>query len=272
MIDTISAQLQSSDPQIRREGLIAAGRSRNSQMIPLLESFVQRESLPELIDIAQRAIRYIKSENQTSTPAPSPLSTPSASPVSPSMTPMYAPTVPAQTEFGSAQDIDTWLKSGQPAGQTAGRPERGGCVIIYLLGIVALCLCLFTSLAGVSNQVQLMMRSPQYADLPPDSYQTIQTFASAFLIGIIALLVIQLIGVWMMRQWGRWLAILFNGVMVVVMLCGLANLSTVPTQTYGYSNVNPASVAGTTQIVGFAMIALFGFNVFWFLVNGKKFR
>jgi len=62
-------QLQNPDPAVRRQAIIALGRSKDLAALPELANVYQSDPVPELRELARQAGRYIQQENQ---PAPEP--------------------------------------------------------------------------------------------------------------------------------------------------------------------------------------------------------
>jgi|GEM_PF-1491921 predicted esterase len=66
-------QLQNPDPAVRREAIIALGRSKDLAALPELAKVYKNDPVPELRELARQAGRYIQQENR---PAPEPPSPP----------------------------------------------------------------------------------------------------------------------------------------------------------------------------------------------------
>ena len=66
-------QLQNLDPAVRREAIIALGRSKDLAALPELAKVYKNDPVPELRELARQAGRYIQQENR---PAPEPPSPP----------------------------------------------------------------------------------------------------------------------------------------------------------------------------------------------------
>lgn len=62
-------QLQNPDPAVRRQAIIALGRSKDLAALPELAKVYKSDPVPELRELARQAGRYIQQENR---PAPSP--------------------------------------------------------------------------------------------------------------------------------------------------------------------------------------------------------
>ena len=69
-------QLQNPDPAVRREAIIALGRSKDLAALPELAKVYKNDPVPELRELARQAGRYIQQENR---PAPEPPSPPVSS-------------------------------------------------------------------------------------------------------------------------------------------------------------------------------------------------
>ncbi|NPV68792.1 MAG: hypothetical protein HPY64_16790 [Anaerolineae bacterium] len=75
MSQSIRDRLNSSDPAVRREAIIALGRSKNPRALPLLRQVYDSDPDPALRDLALRAARHIRQSarpaaEQPSAPAP----------------------------------------------------------------------------------------------------------------------------------------------------------------------------------------------------------
>lgn len=66
-------QLQNPDPAVRREAIIALGRSKDLDALPELAKVYQSDPVPELRELARQAGRYIQQETRPAPEPPPPL-------------------------------------------------------------------------------------------------------------------------------------------------------------------------------------------------------
>lgn len=88
MIDQFVQQLQSPDPQQRRQAIIALGKSKDPAALKHLAQIFRNDPEPELRDLAKRAGQHIRQAVNAVDPMRPPLSVPSAPP---------PPTAPAES-------------------------------------------------------------------------------------------------------------------------------------------------------------------------------
>lgn len=71
MSQSIRDRLNSSDPAVRREAIIALGRSKNPKALPLLRQIYDSDPVPALRDLALRAARHIRQSARPAAKQPS---------------------------------------------------------------------------------------------------------------------------------------------------------------------------------------------------------
>lgn len=77
-MDELIAQLNSPDPNARRQAIIALGRAADPRALSALGSVYRNDPLPELRELALKAGRYIQQQNRQPPPQPQPSAPPFA--------------------------------------------------------------------------------------------------------------------------------------------------------------------------------------------------
>ncbi len=107
MSQALINQLRSSDPEQRRQAIIALGKARERQALKALAYLYKNDPVPEIRDLAYKAGRYITQQTQgagsaqpASSPAPPPTPEPSRS------SSLYDPYAPEDTDYSGYVDKD----------------------------------------------------------------------------------------------------------------------------------------------------------------------
>lgn len=145
--------------------------------------------------------------------------------------------------------------------------NRPGCITSYVLLSALGLACVWTVyVPAFSTTLAKISQNTAYANDPEILALANNIFVGAVVVGSLLTLA-QMWGLWKMRAWGRWLAILFNGLAIVGSLCSLVGLT---------SGAYPVAAAGGGS-AGVEILVLFGtigglaYIVYWFASHGDRF-